>query len=84
MEKVSRTVNLETFESLDPHYFSNANALAKWGLGKTGFPFIDAAMTQLRQEGWIHPVAKHAVVSFLTCDQLWISWEEGLKVKLQK
>ncbi len=25
-----------------------------WRHGKTGFPWIDAAMRQLWQEGWIH------------------------------
>ncbi len=48
--------------------------------GKTGFPWIDAIMTQLRQEGWIHHLARHAVACFLTRGDLWISWEEGMKV----
>ena len=46
----------------------------------TGYPFIDAIMTQLRREGWIHHLARHAVACFLTRGDLWISWEEGLKV----
>lgn len=37
-------------------------------------------MTQLRQEGWIHHLARHAVACFLTRGDLWISWEEGMKV----
>lgn len=37
-------------------------------------------MTQLRQEGWIHHLARHAVACFLTRGDLWISWEEGQKV----
>lgn len=48
--------------------------------GQTGFPWIDAIMTQLRQEGWIHHLARHAVACFLTRGDLWISWEEGMKV----
>lgn len=48
--------------------------------GKTGYPFIDAIMTQLRQEGWIHHLARHAVACFLTRGDLWISWEEGQRV----
>lgn len=48
--------------------------------GKTGFPWIDAIMTQLREEGWIHHYARHAVACFLTRGNLWISWEEGMKV----
>ncbi|KAH0623252.1 hypothetical protein JD844_031338 [Phrynosoma platyrhinos] len=48
--------------------------------GRTGYPFIDAIMTQLRTEGWIHHLARHAVACFLTRGDLWISWEEGQKV----
>uniref|UniRef100_A0A673MPL9 Cryptochrome circadian regulator 3a n=1 Tax=Sinocyclocheilus rhinocerous TaxID=307959 RepID=A0A673MPL9_9TELE len=55
----------------------NPEALAKWAEAKTGFPWIDAIMTQLRQEGWIHHLARHAVACFLTRGDLWISWEEG-------
>ncbi|XP_062340842.1 cryptochrome circadian regulator 4 [Osmerus eperlanus] len=54
--------------------------LHKWTMGQTGFPWIDAIMTQLRQEGWIHHLARHAVACFLTRGDLWINWEEGLKV----
>ena len=45
--------------------------------GQTGFPWIDAIMTQLREEGWIHHLARHAVACFLTIGDLWISWEDG-------
>ncbi|KAF5307814.1 hypothetical protein FQR65_LT06686 [Abscondita terminalis] len=58
----------------------NAKALAKWANGHTGFPWIDAIMTQLREEGWIHHLARHAVVCFLTRGDLWLSWEEGMRV----
>uniref|UniRef100_A0A1B6D995 Photolyase/cryptochrome alpha/beta domain-containing protein n=1 Tax=Clastoptera arizonana TaxID=38151 RepID=A0A1B6D995_9HEMI len=58
----------------------NPEALAKWSNGQTGFPWIDAVMTQLREEGWIHHLARHAVACFLTRGDLWISWEEGMKV----
>ncbi|XP_026764725.1 cryptochrome-1-like [Galleria mellonella] len=58
----------------------NHEALAKWASGQTGFPWIDAIMIQLREEGWIHHLARHAVACFLTRGDLWISWEEGMKV----
>ncbi|XP_059049198.1 cryptochrome-1-like [Achroia grisella] len=58
----------------------NNEALAKWASGQTGFPWIDAIMIQLREEGWIHHLARHAVACFLTRGDLWISWEEGMKV----
>ena len=47
---------------------------------QTGLTWINAIMTQLRQEGWIHHLARHAVACFLTRGDLWISWEEGMKV----
>jgi len=59
---------------------NNNEALAKWANAHTGFPWIDAIMTQLREEGWIHHLARHAVACFLTRGDLWVSWEEGLKV----
>ncbi|XP_068734691.1 cryptochrome-1-like [Montipora capricornis] len=54
--------------------------LEAWTEARTGYPFIDAIMTQLRKEGWIHHLARHAVACFLTRGDLWVSWEEGLKV----
>ena len=32
-----------------------------WEMGRTGYPFIDAIMNQLRTEGWMHHLARHAV-----------------------
>ncbi|CAG0913646.1 unnamed protein product [Notodromas monacha] len=55
------------------------SSLNAWKLGVTGFPFIDAAMRQVRREGWIHHVARNACAQFLTRGGLWISWEEGLR-----
>merc|ERR1711916_44502 len=53
--------------------------LAAWREARTGIPFIDAVMTQLRTEGWIHHLARHATACFLTRGDLWISWAEGAK-----
>lgn len=58
----------------------NPVLLKRWEEGQTGFPWIDAIMVQLQQEGWIHHLARHAVGCFLTRGDLWISWEEGMKV----
>lgn len=54
--------------------------LLKWSKGQTGYPWIDAIMTQLRQEGWIHHLARHCVACFLTRGDLYISWERGVEV----
>ncbi|CAB3242988.1 unnamed protein product [Arctia plantaginis] len=58
----------------------NDEHLKAWAEGKTGYPFVDAIMRQLKQEGWIHHLARHMVACFLTRGDLWISWEEGAKV----
>ena len=54
--------------------------LHRWKFGKTGFPWIDALMRQLRQEGWIHHLGRHAVACFLTRGGCYISWERGAEV----
>ena len=52
----------------------------RWKEGRTGFPWIDALMRQLRQEGWIHHLGRHAVACFLTRGGCYISWERGAAV----
>lgn len=58
----------------------NKEYLNAWREGKTGYPFIDAIMVQLKTEGWIHHLARHAVACFLTRGDLWCHWEEGMNV----
>ncbi|TAQ87843.1 hypothetical protein B7494_g3824 [Chlorociboria aeruginascens] len=52
----------------------------RWKSGVTGFPWIDALMRQLKQEGWIHHLGRHAVACFLTRGGCYISWERGAEV----
>lgn len=52
----------------------------RWKFGVTGFPWIDAAMRQLRTEGFIHHLARHAVACFLTRGGCYIDWERGAEV----
>ncbi|CAA9958884.1 Cryptochrome/photolyase FAD-binding domain-containing protein [Pyrenophora teres f. maculata] len=61
----------------------NAEAEAhfqRWKHGQTGFPWIDALMRQLAQEGWIHHLGRHAVACFLTRGGCYIDWERGAEV----
>jgi len=51
--------------------------LERWKNGQTGYPFIDAGMRQLLQEGWIHHTVRNAVAVFLTRGDLWLNWEKG-------
>jgi deoxyribodipyrimidine photo-lyase len=50
--------------------------LQAWRDGQTGYPVVDAAMRQLKQEGWMHNRARLIVGSFLTKD-LWQDWRHG-------
>lgn len=51
-----------------------------WKEGQTGYPWIDAIMIQLKEEGWMHHLARHSVACFLTRGDLYISWVRGLEV----
>lgn len=52
----------------------------RWKAGRTGFPWIDALMRQLKQEGWIHHLGRHSVACFLTRGGCYVSWERGAEV----
>ncbi len=70
------TVNnafLEDFR--DINWSKNDKLFEKWAKGKTGFPFIDAGMRQLRKTGWMHNRARMAVTSFAAKD-LWLDWRK--------
>jgi deoxyribodipyrimidine photo-lyase len=49
---------------------------AAWCEGRTGYPFVDAAMRQLRTLGWMHNRARMVTASFLVKDLL-IDWRWG-------
>ena len=54
------------------------NRFQAWTEGKTGYPFVDAAMRQLLVEGWMHNRTRMVVASFLVKD-LHIEWQHGAK-----
>jgi deoxyribodipyrimidine photo-lyase len=53
--------------------------LRAWREGRTGYPFVDAAMRQLVHTGWMHNRARMIVASFLTKDLL-VDWRLGERV----
>ena len=53
-------------------------ALAAWQQGRTGYPFVDAGMRQLRAEGWVHNRVRMVVASFLVKD-LHLEWTQGAR-----
>ena len=54
----------------------NQRRLRAWQQGRTGYPFVDAAMRQLWSTGWMHNRARMVVASFLV-KHLLIPWQDG-------
>ncbi len=54
----------------------DSRTLCAWQQGHTGVPLIDAAMRQLRHEGWMPNRARMVVASYLTKNLL-TPWREG-------
>jgi deoxyribodipyrimidine photo-lyase len=54
----------------------DAERLAAWQEGRTGFPLVDAGMRQLRATGWMHNRVRLVAGSFLTKD-LHLDWRAG-------
>ena len=52
--------------------------IAAWQEGRTGYPLIDAAMRQLRHEGWMHNRGRLLTASFLT-KTLYVDWRIGAR-----
>ncbi|MEU7551903.1 deoxyribodipyrimidine photo-lyase [Streptomyces sp. NPDC044571] len=49
-----------------------------WKEGRTGYPVVDAAMRQLRHEGWMHNRGRLLAASFLT-KTLYVDWRVGAR-----
>ncbi|MEU6144432.1 deoxyribodipyrimidine photo-lyase [Streptomyces sp. NPDC047081] len=52
--------------------------VAAWRAGRTGYPLVDAAMRQLRHEGWMHNRGRMLTASFLT-KTLYVDWRVGAR-----
>jgi len=48
--------------------------------GETGFPWIDASIRKMRQDGWIHHLCRMSLATFLTIGHMWCSWEVGQQI----
>ncbi|MFJ8717250.1 cryptochrome/photolyase family protein [Streptomyces violaceus] len=55
-----------------------AEDIAAWRDGRTGYPVVDAAMRQLRHEGWMHNRARLLAASFLV-KTLYVDWRIGAR-----
>ncbi|KAK6914983.1 Cryptochrome/DNA photolyase, FAD-binding domain [Dillenia turbinata] len=63
----------------------NDHVLVAWTEARTGYPWIDAIMVQIRMMPsslcWIHHLARHCVACFLTHGDVWfVHWEKGRDV----
>ena len=54
----------------------NAERLAAWQTGQTGYPIVDAGMRELWQTGFMHNRVRMVVASFLT-KHLLLNWRQG-------
>ncbi|MFQ3275595.1 MAG: deoxyribodipyrimidine photo-lyase [Candidatus Nanohaloarchaea archaeon] len=43
--------------------------------GRTGYPFVDAGIRQLKKTGWMHNRLRMVVTSF-ACKDLWLDWRD--------
>ena len=57
-------------------WHEDEKGLAAWRDGRTGFPIVDAAMRQLRREGWMPGRVRLLAASFLVKD-LRVDWRLG-------
>ena len=53
---------LSSLLKLQIEWDDNEEFYRAWEEARTGYPWIDAVMTQLREQGWMHHLARHAVV----------------------
>jgi deoxyribodipyrimidine photo-lyase len=54
----------------------DAEALARWQRGLTGYPLVDAGMRELWHTGWMHNRVRMVVASFLV-KHLLVPWQRG-------
>lgn len=66
----------EDYRSRGDRWRQSERELSAWRDGLTGYPIIDAAMRQLRHEGWMHNRGRLLVGSFLT-KTLYVDWRAG-------
>ncbi|MBX3656895.1 MAG: deoxyribodipyrimidine photo-lyase [Ramlibacter sp.] len=65
------------YDAIKWEHGPHADALfSAWREGRTGYPLVDAAMTQLNQTGYMHNRLRMVVASFL-CKDLGLDWRLG-------
>lgn len=69
---------MDKYRGNEPEWEPKEEAPEKWRRwveGKTGYPFVDAGMRQLRETGWMHNRLRMVVTNF-SCKDLWLDWRD--------
>ncbi|MDX3695539.1 deoxyribodipyrimidine photo-lyase [Streptomyces europaeiscabiei] len=66
------------YRARDDRWRDAPDEVEAWREGRTGYPVIDAAMRQLRHEGWMHNRGRLLTASFLT-KTLYVDWRVGAR-----
>lgn len=69
---------MDKYRGNEPDWESKDEAPDKWERwveGKTGYPFVDAGMRQLRKTGFMHNRLRMVVTNF-SCKDLWLDWRD--------
>jgi Deoxyribodipyrimidine photolyase len=69
---------MDKYRGNEPDWDSKQQAPEKWRAwieGKTGYPFVDAGMRQLKKTGWMHNRLRMVVTNF-SCKDLWLEWRD--------
>ncbi len=63
-----------SYEGLFPRE-PDKERLTAWMLGRSGYPLIDAAMRNIRRQGWLNQRLRGVLISF-ACQDIWTNWRE--------
>ena len=69
---------MEKYRGNEPDWDSRRESEEKWNAwieGRTGYPFVDAGMRQLKRTGWMHNRLRMVVTNF-SCKDLWLDWRD--------
>lgn len=69
--------NYREFEN-EINWKNDSEEFKAWKKGKTGVPFVDAGIRELRETGYMHNRTRQNVASFLT-KHLMIDWRKGAR-----
>jgi deoxyribodipyrimidine photo-lyase len=69
---------MDKYRDNEPDWETKEETPEKWEAwveGKTGYPFVDAGMRQLKKTGFMHNRLRMVVTNF-SCKDLWLDWRD--------